>query len=158
MIKKDQVVSMTYTLTDGKGTVLDQSGDEPLEYLHGHGNIIPGLEKALDGMQVGDKKKVDVPAAQGYGAYDPELRFEVERSAFGKQAPEPGMTVQLQGGGRQMIARVLQVGDEKVLLDANHPMAGQDLSFDVEITGTRAATAEEISHGHVHGPHGHHHH
>lgn len=158
MIEKDQVVSMNYTLTDGKGNVLDESGGEPLHYLHGHGNIIPGLEKAMDGMNVGDKKRVEVPAKEAYGEHDPELRFAVDRSAFGGNEPRPGMTIELRDNtGRRIMARILEVSEKEVQLDANHPLAGQDLTFDVEVTGVRPATAEEVSHGHVHGPGGHHH-
>ena len=157
MVTKDQVVAMNYTLTDAKGKVLDQSSEGPLEYLHGHGNIIPGLEQALDGMAVGGKKKVHVPAAQAYGELNPDLKFSVDRQAFGDTEPQPGMMVQLHGGEQHMVARILEVAETEVHLDANHPLAGQDLDFDVEIAGIRAATPEELAHGHVHGPHGHHH-
>ena len=158
MVKKDQVVSVKYTLTDSTGAVLDESTDGPLDYLHGHGNIIPGLEKALDGMQVGDRKQVHVPAAEAYGPYNPELCFAVDRAAFGPNTPEVGMMVQLQGGDQQMVARITEVGDTEVQLDGNRHLAGVDLNFDVEIAGLRPATEEELAHGHVHGPHGHHHH
>ncbi len=157
MVSKDQVVSMNYTLTDTQGQVLDQSSEGPLDYLHGHGNIIPGLEKALEGMQVGQRKQVLVLAAQAYGELNPDLRFSVDRAAFGDSLPQPGMMVQLHGGDQHMVARVTEVGDQEVSLDANHHLAGQDLNFDVEIAGVRPATAEELAHGHVHGAHAHHH-
>lgn len=159
MIEKDLVVAMNYTLTDGTGNVLDQSSGEPLHYLHGHDNIIPGLEKAMTGMAVGEKKRVEVPAKEAYGEYDPELCFALGRDAFGARTPEPGMVVELSGpGGRRMMARILEVAGEEIKLDPNHPLAGKDLTFDVEVTGVRPATPEELSHGHVHGPGGHHHH
>jgi len=157
MVTKDQVVSMKYTLTDAKGEVLDQSSEGPLEYLHGHGNIIPGLEQALDGLKVGDTKQVHVPAAQAYGELKADLKFSVDRQAFGDTEPQTGMVVQLHGGDQHMVARITGVAETEVHLDANHPLAGQDLNFDVEIAGIREATPEELAHGHVHGPHGHHH-
>ncbi len=157
MVTKDQVVSMNYTLTDTRGEVLDQSSEGPLDYLHGHGNIIPGLEKALEGMTVGQRKQVLVPAAQAYGELNPDLHFSVDRAAFGDLDPQPGMMVQLHGGDQHTVARVTAVEADEVHLDANHHLAGQDLNFDVEIAAVRAATAEELAHGHVHGPHGHQH-
>lgn len=158
MIQNDHVVSMNYVLTDKKGAVLDESHGDPLEYLHGHQNIIPGLEKALTGMKVGEKKRVEVPAAEAYGDYDADKCFPVERSAFGGKLPKEGMMVEMRGGDHHMVARVTKVTDQEVHLDANHQLAGQDLTFEVEIAAVRPATAEELAHGHVHGPHGHHHH
>jgi len=157
-ITKDKVVSMTYTLTDDEGKVIDQSGDSPLVYLHGHKNIVPGLEKALDGLAVGANATAKVPPSEGYGEYDPKLKFAVDRNKLGDQIPPEGSLVQLTGGsGQEFVARVIEVTDAHVGFDANHPLAGQNLNFNVTIKEVRAANAEEIAHGHVHGPGGHQH-
>ncbi len=158
-IKQDSVVTLHYTLKDDAGTVLDSSaGGEPLSYLHGHGNLIPGLERELSGKDTGDKLQVKVPAADGYGEYDQQLVQEVPRQALrGVPDVKVGMrlTAQTQHGSHAVT--VTRVGGDSVTLDANHPLAGKDLNFDVEITGVRDATAEELTHGHAHGAGGHHH-
>lgn len=159
MISDNKVVSMNYTLTDDKGEVLDSSEGEPLEYLQGHGNIIPGLEKALTGLKTGDKKKIMVSPADGYGVYDPELKLTLEKKQFGRQKPETGMTLELHSDdGHVMQATITSIEGDTVHLDANHPLAGKTLHFDVEISGVRDATKDELEHGHPHGPDGHHHH
>lgn len=158
MINNNMVVSMNYTLKDDAGNVLDTSSGKPMEYLHGHSNIIPGLEKALNGLTVGDKKEVKVASEEGYGTYDPQLRFAVDLEQFGGQTPQPGMMIQLASpGGETIMARIISVENQQVNLDANHPLAGKDLFFDVEITEIRNASQEEMAHGHPHGPNGHHH-
>src|SRR5262249_52864143 len=130
----------------------------PLEFLQGHKNIIPGLEKAIAGLKVGDKKLVEIKPDEGYGDYDPELRFSMPLEQFGGQKPEPGLVVQLTSNqGETFRAQVVGVEGDNVVLDANHPLAGQELFFDVEITSVRDASQEELSHGHPHGPDGHHH-
>src|SRR5690606_15568016 len=128
-------------------------GHEPLAYLHGAGNIIPGLEKALLGKQTGDKLQVTVAPAEGYGEHDPQLIQQVPRRAFqGIKDVKPGMSFEAQGaGGAPMRVVVTHVAGDMVTVDGNHPLAGETLNFDVEITEVRAATAEEMSHGHVHG-------
>lgn len=159
-IADQRVVYMHYTLTNTKGEVLDSSqGNEPLAYLHGAGNIIPGLEKALIGKQTGDKLQVTVAPGEGYGEHDPNLIQQVPRRAFqGIKDIQPGMSFQAQGeGGAPMRVVVTRVAGDMVTVDGNHPLAGETLNFDVEITEVRAATAEEMSHGHVHGAGGHHH-
>ncbi len=158
MITKDQVVSLQYTLRDDSGNVLDASNGNALVYLHGHNNIIPGLEKELNGMKTGDKKQVTIQPDDAYGQYDPELKFALPREQFGGQAPQAGMMVQLQSPQGQIIARIENVSEQQVQLDANHPLAGQTLHFEVEVTEVREATSEELTHGHPHGPDGHHHH
>lgn len=153
VIAKDQVVSFHYTLRDKEGTVIDASDpQEPLSYLHGHQNIVPGLESQLDSKQPGDKLQVHVTPELGYGDYDEEKCFLISRRQFPQgQAPEVGMMLELHSDeGHVMRARVARVGKEEIELDANHPLAGVDLFFDVEIVGVRAATSEEIAHGHVH--------
>jgi FKBP-type peptidyl-prolyl cis-trans isomerase SlyD len=152
-IGENQVVSMHYTLTDDSGKVLDSSdGSEPLNYLHGAGNIIPGLEQALVGQVQGDSLKVTVEPADGYGETDPGLVQVVDRAAFqGVETVDVGMTFEARGpdGHVQRIV-VTSVDGDRVTVDANHPLAGQQLHFDVQIIGVRAATPEELEHGHVH--------
>jgi len=147
------VVSMHYKLTDDDGNVLDSSeGSEPLAYLHGSGSIIPGLEKAMVGKIQGDSLKVKVEPADGYGEVNEELIQAVNKSAFdGVDSIEPGMAFEAQApdGSRQRIL-VKEVNGDEVTIDANHPLAGFVLHFDVEIVGVREATEEEVSHGHAH--------
>jgi len=158
-IADNSVVSFHYTLTDDTGQVIDSSeGREPLTYMHGTGQIVPGLEKVMTGRVAGDQFKVDVVPEEGYGAHHPELVQELPREAFqGVQDIEPGM--QFQGHGPQGVINVTvtKIDGDTVHIDGNHPLAGQNLHFDIEVTEVRAASAEELSHGHVHGPGGHHH-
>ncbi len=157
-IANNHVVSFHYTLTNAEGEKLDQSQGEPLVYLHGAGNIIPGLEKALLGKTVGEKFTVTVPAAEGYGEYNVDLVQEVPAKMFqGVENIQPGMQFQAQTEDGIQIVTVKAVEGENVVVDANFPLAGQDLTFDVEIVEIREATQEELDHGHVHGAGGHHH-
>lgn len=153
------VVSFHYTLTDDQGTVIDSSaGREPLTYMHGTGQIVPGLEKVMAGRVAGDQFKVDVAPAEGYGERHAELEQQVPREAFqGVDDIQPGM--QFQGRGPQGVINVTvtRIEDGVVHIDGNHPLAGQTLHFDVEVTDVRQATEEETEHGHVHGPGGHQH-
>ncbi len=153
------VARFHYTLTNSKGEVLDQSQEgQPLAYLHGGGNIIPGLEKALVGKAVGDKLKVTVAPGEGYGEKRLELIQQVPREAFqGIDTIETGMAFQAQSAQGPMRVVVTAVDADTITVDGNHPLAGETLHFDVEITEVRAATEEETSHGHVHGEGGHHH-
>lgn len=158
-IENQKVVSIHYTLTNEAGQVLDSSeNQEPLAYIHGHGNIIPGLENALAGLSKGEKLKVTVAPADGYGERDDSRVQAVPRSAFqGVDDITPGMQFQAQSPEGIQLVTVVSVEGDEVTLDGNHPMAGITLIFDVEITDVRDATAEELDHGHVHGPGGHHH-
>jgi FKBP-type peptidyl-prolyl cis-trans isomerase SlyD len=159
-IGTDSVVMIHYTLKDDAGAVLDQSGPgEPLAYLHGHGNIIPGLEKQLTGKNPGDELTVTVPPAEGYGEYSKELVQDVPRRALrGIKDVTTGMRLHAQTAeGTRTVTVTKMIGD-MVTLDGNHPLAGQSLHFEVRIEEVRAATEEELAHGHVHGPHGHDHH
>jgi FKBP-type peptidyl-prolyl cis-trans isomerase SlyD len=157
-IAKDQVVSFHYTLTDEQGTVIDKSEDQPLVYLHGASNIIPGLENALLGKVVGDKLTVTVQPADGYGEYQPEMVQDVPRNLFqGVDNIEIGMQFQAQADDGMQVVTVKDVTDEAVIVDGNHPLAGKTLNFDVEIVEIRDASAEELQHGHAHGAGGHHH-
>lgn len=154
-IAHNDVVTIHYTLKDDTDKVIDSSaGGEPLAYLHGHGNIIPGLERELAGKNVGDRLKVRVPAAEGYGEYDRALVQKVPRRAL-KGIADLRVGLRLQAGHQAVI--VTHIAGDMITLDGNHPLAGQNLTFDVEITAVRAATEEELTHGHVHGAGGHHH-
>lgn len=160
-IGNGHVVAVEYTLRDDDGDVIDSSeGDEPLVYLHGVGQIVPGLEKALEGHAVGDTVKVSIPPEDGYGTWDPEQVVRVPRDRLPADAePEEGMELTGTGPhGEEILLRVVEVEGDVVTLDANHPLAGRTLNFDVTVKSVRAATQEELSHGHAHGDDGHHHH
>lgn len=154
------VASFHYTLTDSTGKVLDSSeGQEPLSYLHGAGNIIPGLEKALLGKTSGDKLTVSVKAAEAYGERDDTMVQELPTSMFsGVDKIEVGMEFHAETEHGLQVVTVTGVADETVTIDGNHPLAGIDLNFDVEVTEVRDASEDEMSHGHAHGAGGHHHH
>jgi FKBP-type peptidyl-prolyl cis-trans isomerase SlyD len=157
VVQDGQVVMMDYTLHVG-GEILDSSeGHDPLEFLQGAGNIIPGLERELYGMAVGESKKVTVVPAEGYGELNPNALVNVPRSQFPANVPmETGTEIQVTDQqGQTMVARIDRVEVESVRLDFNHPLAGKDLHFDVKIVGLRAPTDEELDHGHVHGAHDH---
>lgn len=157
-ITEDLVISMHYTLKDKTGNVIDASADEPLSYLHGHQNIIPGLEKELTGLKVGDKKQVTVEPGDAYGEYNPTMKTTIGLDQFqAGEKPEVGMIVHFNTENGPLGARILNVTDEGVEIDFNHPLAGETLFFDVTITDIRSASDEEITHGHPHGPGGHHH-
>lgn len=158
-ISENKVVSIHYTLKNDAGDVLDSSdGREPLAYLHGAGNIIPGLEKALEGRASGDKLNVTVQPGEGYGERNDSLIQDVPRSAFeGADEIQPGMQFHAQGPQGMFVVTVREVSDESVKVDGNHPLAGETLHFDVEVADVRDATAEEQEHGHVHGAGGHDH-
>lgn len=149
-----RVVTIHYTLTNDQGEELDSSrveGREPLSYLEGAQNIIGGLESALNGKGKGDQAKVSVAPAEGYGEVNEELIQPVPRSAFeGVDTIEPGMQFQAQTPGGPQVVRVVEVSEDTVTIDANHPLAGETLHFDVEILETREATQEEQEHGHAH--------
>jgi len=153
------VASFHYTLTDDAGQVIDSSsGREPLAYMHGQGQIVPGLEKAMEGHQVGDKFNVDVAPAEGYGEHQPELMQEVPRSAFqGVDNIQPGMQFQGQGPQGVFSVTVTKVDGDTVHIDGNHPLAGKTLHFAIEVAEVRQASEEELAHGHAHGAGGHHH-
>lgn len=160
-IQNDTVVHLHYVLTDGEGKELDRShGDEPLTYLHGHGNIVPGLEEALVGKKVGDELSVVVPPEKAYGARDGKQQ-KVPRSAFSAGAElRVGMQVMSRDEqGRQFPMWIAKLQGATVVLDSNHPLAGVTLHFSVKVDGMRDATSDELKHGHAHGRdgHGHHH-
>lgn len=153
------VAAFHYTLTDDDGKIIDSSaGNEPLAYLHGNGQIVPGLEKQMEGKGVGDKFTAHVAPAEGYGEYDPDMAQVVPRAAFqGIDDIQPGMQFQGHGPQGAFNVTVTKVDGDEVHVDANHPLAGKALHFDIEVTDVRAASDEELAHGHVHGTGGHHH-
>ncbi len=154
-----RVVSIHYTLTDDKGVELDSSrGAEPLQYLEGADNIIPGLEKAVAKLALGDKKTITIPAAEAYGEKNPDMVLEVPRSQFPADV-KLKVGDRFQGGpaADSPVFEVMALIGDKVSIDGNHPLAGQALTFAVEVMEMRPATAEEKDHGHAHGAHGHHH-
>lgn len=151
-ISKDTVVAIDYTLKDDEGAVLDTSeGKEPLSYLHGSGNIIPGLEQALEGKATGEELSIRVEPADAYGERSEELKQAVPRDLF-KDVDElqPGMQFQAQGESGTQVVTVVAVEGDQVTVDANHPMAGVALNFDVKVQEVRPATDEEREHGHAH--------
>jgi FKBP-type peptidyl-prolyl cis-trans isomerase SlyD len=159
-ISQDMVVSIHYTLTNKAGETIDSSVEhgEPLAYLHGHGNIVPGLENALTGKIAGDKLDVSVSPEEGYGEHYAELVQQVPREAFqGVDHLEPGMQFQADTGMGPRLFTITQIEGDNVTVDGNHPLAGEVLNFAVEITAVRAASEEELAHGHVHGEGGHDH-
>jgi len=154
-ISKNKVAAIHYTLTDNEGNILDSSdGREPLYYIHGIGNLIPGMEENLEGKTTGDKFNIRVSPDKGYGDLNPQLIQKVPIDAFGGQEVKEGMRFKTDQGA---VVRVTEVGKENVTVDANHPLAGVELNFNVEVMEVRPATNDEIQHGHVHGPGGHHH-
>lgn len=152
-IEENRVVSIHYTLTDGEGNVLDSSeGAEPLAYLHGRGNIIPGLENSLVGKSVGDVLNVKVEPSEGYGEVNPDMIQVLEKEVFqGVDEIEVGMSFDAEGpdGARYNLV-VTKVEGDDITVDANHPLAGVELNFDVQIVDVREATSEELAHGHAH--------
>jgi FKBP-type peptidyl-prolyl cis-trans isomerase SlyD len=158
-ITADRVVLIHYTLKGDDGAVIDSSaGGEPLAYIQGHGNLVAGLEKALEGKQDGDKVVVSVTPAQGYGVHDAALIQRVpKRSLQGAGQVKKGMQFQGQTPGGMRLFTVTALVGDMVTLDGNHPLADKTLNFDVDVVNVREATAEELEHGHVHGAGGHHH-
>jgi FKBP-type peptidyl-prolyl cis-trans isomerase SlyD len=158
-IAPETVVVFDYTLRNEEGEELESSrGADPTAYLHGANNIIPGLETAMTGKSAGDIFSATVAAEQAYGLHNPEKvqRVPVKHLLF-KGKLRPGMVVQLNTSDGRIPVTVTKAGRHSADIDTNHPLAGQSLTFDIEIVDVRAATAEELSHGHAHGPGGHHH-
>jgi len=158
-VQNDHVVSIDYTLKNDAGDVMDTSEQNgPLAYMHGHQNIIPGLEKALDDKSVGDSFTVSIEPADAYGERDERMIQTVPRSMFqGVDEIEPGMRFQAQTEGGVTVVTIKEVNGDEITLDGNHELAGETLHFDVEVKDVRPASEEELEHGHVHGPGGHEH-
>jgi len=154
-VKKDRVVTIDYSLRNDAGQLIDSSeGSEPLVYLHGNENLIPGLEKQLEGKNPGDSVACSVAPEEAYGNHDESLVFTVPKSEFGPNTEvAPGMQFEANSDEGSAIVTVVKVNGDEVTLDANHPLAGQTLHFDVKVRDVREATEEELAHGHVHSAH-----
>lgn len=152
-----KVITFNYTLKDSKGEVLDQSSEGPMSFLTGVGQIIPRLEQELISMLIGQKKTVSLVAVDAYGVPDPKMVMEVPKKELSHIQVEVGTPLELNLGDMVKFVRVTKITDDTITLDGNHPLAGQDLVFDVEVLNQRAATQDEMAHGHAHGPGGHHH-
>jgi FKBP-type peptidyl-prolyl cis-trans isomerase SlyD len=153
------VVSLDYSLHLGDGAIVDSSGDgEPLVYLHGSGQVIPGLERQLEGLSVGDARQLTVAPKDGYGEQDPKQIQEVDKQAFGDRALKAGDEfIAVDDHENEIPVRIQAVHGEKVTVDFNHPLAGKTLHFSIKVTEVREATKEELDHGHAHGDGPHHH-
>ena len=158
-VAKDLVVSLAYQVRTEDGVLVDESPvSAPLDYLHGHGSLISGLENALDGHEVGDKFDVAVGANDAYGQYDENLVQRVPKDVFmGVDELQVGMRFLAETDQGPVPVEITEVEDDHVVVDGNHMLAGQNLKFNVEVVAIREATAEELEHGHVHGAHGHDH-
>jgi FKBP-type peptidyl-prolyl cis-trans isomerase SlyD len=158
-ISQNSVVLIDYRLTNDAGDELDSSAEHgPLAYLHGHGNIVPGLEQALEGRSVGDEFSVSIEPAMAYGELNPALTQTLPSSMFGGvDQIAVGMQFHAQTDHGVEVVTVTAVESDEVTIDGNHPMAGKTLHFDVTVREVRTASEEELAHGHVHGEHGHQH-
>ena len=159
VVEKDKVVRLSFVLKDGEGTVIDSSSeDQPLEYLHGYGNIIPGLEDQLAGQQVGARLTAVIPPEDAYGVRNEGLVESVPRDQFPPdQDIQVGMQFAAQTPDGELRVTIADVNEATVTVDGNHPLAGVELHFDVTVLAIRDAQKEEIAHGHAHGQYGHHH-
>ena len=158
VIAPNMVVDMHYTLRDSESQVVDTSvGEEPLRYLQGGGQIVPGLESAMIGKKVGDRFTVQVEPRDGYGDYDPSMCQEIPKQNFPNQ-DELVVDAMFEASGPDgdtIMIRLTKISDETVTADGNHPLAGKTLYFEIEVMAIRPATKEELSHGHAHGGEGH---
>ncbi len=150
-ISKDKVVSIHYHLTDAEGTVIDSSIErgQPLKYIHGHNNLIPGMENGVEGKEVGDKMNLEIPPKEGYGEVNENLIYTIPKEQFGDQQVAAGMQFAAQTPQGQMRLKVKEVKENDVIVDANHDLAGQTLFFEVEVMEVREASETEIAHGRV---------
>jgi FKBP-type peptidyl-prolyl cis-trans isomerase SlyD len=155
-IENNTVVVFHYTLSNDDGEVIESSKEStPLAYIHGQGNIISGLEQALEGRQSGDKFNVRLEPGDAYGERTEDLVQTMPRSAFvGAEDLDVGMAFRALSDAGETIVHVVEIEGDDVTVDGNHPLAGQALTFDVEVEDVRQATEDELSHGHVHGEHG----
>lgn len=154
------VVSISYRLTNGSGEVLDEAdSSDPFSYLHGHQQVIPGMENGLEGLKKGDKKKLTISPEDGYGEINEKLKITLSKDVFPKDFPmEAGMQFQADlGNGHRNVFTIKEIKETEVIVDGNHPLAGETLNFDIEVLEVRKATPEELDHGHSHNGDGHHH-
>lgn len=151
-VEKNKVVEIDYTLKDENGDVLDSSeGRQPLSYIQGTGNLIPGVETALEGKGSGERVEITVPPETGYGVRDDSLVLTIEREKFGEvEDLKPGLRFRMDTPDGPMIFTVVKLDETEVLVDGNHPLAGMTLNFDITVQSIREATTEELEHGHVH--------
>ncbi|HSV55537.1 MAG TPA: peptidylprolyl isomerase [Magnetospirillaceae bacterium] len=151
VVGKDKVVRIDYILKDSEGQMIDGSGDsQPHAYLHGNGNLIPGLERRLEGREAGDRISCSVPPADAYGEYDENLVFKIRKFSFADPNKiEKGMQFEFRSEAGLRVVTVVAIEDDEVTVDANHPLAGEDLHFDVLVVDIREATPEELARGHV---------
>ncbi len=158
-ISNNKVVGIEYTLKDTAGAVIDSNtGADPLFFIQGMGTIVPGLERAMEGKAAGESFEVEIKAVDGYGEYDASRKRGIPREQVPQLAEaKVGMMLQAQGPEGVSIVTVAEVNEKEIVIDGNHPMAGKDLFFSIKVAEVRDATEEELSHGHVHGPGGHHH-
>jgi FKBP-type peptidyl-prolyl cis-trans isomerase SlyD len=157
-VKNDNVVSFHYTLKNNQGDIIDDSADStPLDYLHGHGNIIAGLENELAGKEAGDHINVTLPPEKAYGGHNPSLVQKVAQNDLqGIVEIQVGMQLQVDTNDGPAVVFVTEIVGDQITLDGNHPLAGETLHFEVEVVEIREATQEELTHGHAHQPGGHH--
>ncbi|MCA9520800.1 MAG: peptidylprolyl isomerase [Myxococcales bacterium] len=158
-VQKNRVVTVSYRLTDPEGTLIDEAtAADPLHYLHGHGSLLPSVEKHLEGLQKSQSASFTVSPEDGYGERDDEGLRELDRSLFPDDLPlEQGLPIILETDDGEAQAFVHDVTDSTVVVDLNHPLAGETLCFEFTVIDVRDATEAELAHGHVHGPGGHHH-
>ncbi len=157
-ISANNVVSLEYSLHLGDGEIIDRSDGEPLVYLHGAGQLIPGLERQLEGLSIGDARTFTVAAADGYGELDPDAIQEVPRTQFGGRELKVGdQFIAMDENQNQFPVRIKATTADTVTVDFNHPLAGKTLHFDIKVRDVRAASQEELAHGHAHGVGGHQH-
>ena len=160
-ISKNTVVTANYVIRDGEGEVIDESAENgPMEYLHGGEGILEGLEKVLNGKKAGDIVKVTLSAEEAYGEFDEDLVEEVSKEMFSEMDDlEVGLVFHAETEDGEVEYEVVSIEGDIVTIDGNHPLAGEELHFEIEVTNVRKATAEELEHGHAHGDgcgHGHH--
>lgn len=156
-IQENTVVTLNFTLTNTKGKVIDASEQTgPIVYIQGSKDVLEGIESAVEGLTVNDKTEVKIDACDAYGEYDDNNLSSVPRQAFaGLDQLTVGMQLQEETSDGAILVTIKEINDEQVLVDTNHPLAGQTLHFKLEVIALREATAEELDHGHVHGPDGH---
>ena len=159
IIGAKKVLTFHYTLKNTQGEILDSSEpQDPMSFLTGSGHIIPALEDQIQSLQPGEKKTVKLEAKDAYGPVEPKMMIDVPKKELAHLKLELGGWLQIENGGHNRAVRIVKMDDEKVTLDGNHPLAGQDLEFNIEMVEVRPATQDELDHGHAHGPGGHHHH